>query len=206
MYLTPDMAAEARQSLNLSQAKAAKETGINRAYLSQFESGKRVLEDTLLETLSSYYESQGWQPTQEQAKASVEQLINSDKHPLNIADGFVVSDDAAEEFILEDLLDEYYKNAQEIESLLQDELDKGLLGFFNEERALRQSVRPLLLMARQFQIKQILHGHYEEHPRDVDIEDGSTLTTVGDFIEALIISACPDRIRPYLEEVLEEAS
>ncbi|BFM16334.1 hypothetical protein R50073_25170 [Maricurvus nonylphenolicus] len=205
MYMTPDMASEARQSLNLSQAKAAKETGINRAYLSQFESGKRVLEDNLLETLSTYYVSQGWQPTPEQAKAPVEQLINNDKHSLNIADGFVVSSEATAEFILEELLDEYYENSDEIASLQETELERGFFGGLDSDSAMRQSMRALLLMARQFQIKQILHGHHEPHEREVNIEETSSIITVGDFIEAMIIRAKPDRAIEISEATLDEA-
>ncbi len=36
---------KARESLNLSQAKVSNETGTNRAYLSQFEGGQRILND-----------------------------------------------------------------------------------------------------------------------------------------------------------------
>ncbi len=44
----------ARESMGISQSKLAKELGINRAYLSQFESGKRLLNDNEIEVIYAY--------------------------------------------------------------------------------------------------------------------------------------------------------
>lgn len=54
--LTPDNFHKARVSLGLSIAKVAKETGINRNYLSNFEKNKQFLDDKTKATLRDHYE------------------------------------------------------------------------------------------------------------------------------------------------------
>lgn len=193
--LTPDQAIEARVSLNLSQAKVASDTGINRAYLSQFESGKRVLEDRYLDPLLEYYENQGWKPAPDVEKQPVAQRINSPKHSLHISDGFVIagSVNSAQE---EELLEEYYQNGLELEKLSSEDLPRGFLGGLDENAAIKKSLRPLLLAARQFEIKQILHGQHAPRKANVDPEDSRTVVTVSDYLECLLMNAFPGRLIP----------
>jgi len=196
-YLTPDQAAMAREALNLSQARVAKDTGINRAYLSQFEGSKLVLEDHLLKRLQEYYAGLGWKPSPEVSTASVKQLLDSDKHNLTIMDGFVVAMESfSSDAEAEVLLDEYYGIGEEIVELKQQELKRGFFGGLDESEALNDSVRPLVLMGRQCEIKQILQGQLEPGESVVNLNDSSTVQTVGDFIEALLQGRCPDRFIP----------
>jgi|GEM_PF-868959 len=196
-YLTPDQAVMARETLNLSQAKVARDTGINRAYLSQFEGSKRILEDQPLSRLQEYYMSLGWAPSPETSTASVKQLLDSDKHNLTIMDGFVVAMESfSSEAEAEVLLDEYYAIGEEIVELKQQELKRGFFGGLDESEALSDSLRALVLMGRQCEIKQMLQGQLEPDQSVVDRNDKSTVQTVGDFIEVLLQGGCPDRFIP----------
>ena len=193
--LTPDLAVEARQQLKLSQAKAAKESGINRAYLSQFESSKRVLDDSQLERLANFYTSQGWNPPTEAAESTYEQLLNSDKHDLTIIDGFVIAPEAFD-VGAETLLDEYYELDEEIRELKSKEVKRGLFGGLDEYETRDQCMRPLALMARQCEIKQILQGQLDTNSLEADKDDTSTIHTIGDYMEVLLQHATPDRFVP----------
>lgn len=51
---------DARSALGKSQGEVSKETGISRAYLSQFENGIRKLTDSELVVLKDYYEDSGF--------------------------------------------------------------------------------------------------------------------------------------------------
>ena len=203
-YLTPDISIKVREQLNLSQAKTAADTGISRSYLNQFEGSKRVLEDHLLETLASYYESKGWKPDSTILAKPVAQHINSPEHDLSIVDGFVVSVEASESYVVEELLTEYYANDQEIEQLILKEFKRGMFGGFIEDEALKSSLRPLTLMARQYEIKRILHGQTENWPAPV--AKGSALTnnvslirTSGDYIQVLMAMVLENRTMPVSE-------
>jgi len=193
--LTPDLAIQAREQLKLSQSKAAKESGINRAYLSQFEGSKRVLDDSQLERLAQFYSSLGWEPPSEAVESTQEQLLNSDKHGLTIIDGFVIAPDAFEAGA-ESLLDEYYELEEEIKELKTKKVKRGLFGGLDEHDARDQCMRPLALMARLCEIKQVLQGQFDTESIEVDKDDTSTVQTVGDYLEVLLQHAKPDRFVP----------
>lgn len=195
--LTPDLAIQAREQLNLSQSKAAKESGINRAYLSQYEGNKRVLDDSQLERLAEFYGSLGWKPPTEVAELTQEQLINSDKHGLKIIDGFVIAPEAFD-IGAEVLLDEYYELEEEIKELKTKELKRGLFGGLDEHDAKDQCIRPLALMARLCEIKQVLQGQLDTTSIEVDKDDTSSIHTVGDYIEVLLQYSSPDRFVPAM--------
>lgn len=54
---TPPQAKTARVAAQLSQGRVASDIGINRSDLSQFESGKYLLDDSTLNRLRDYYQS-----------------------------------------------------------------------------------------------------------------------------------------------------
>ncbi len=193
--LTPDLAIQAREQLKLSQSKAAKESGINRAYLSQFEGSKRVLDDSQLERLAEFYSSLGWKPPSEATESTQEQLLNSDKHGLTIIDGFVIAPDTLE-IGAESLLDEYYEIEEEIKELKAQKVKRGLFGGLDEHEAQSQCLRPLVLMARLCEIKQVLQGRLDIDSIEADKNDHATVQTVGDYIEVLLQYGIPDRFIP----------
>src|SRR5258708_33151680 len=57
--LTAQQAKSARTAAHFSQGKVATDLGINRSYLSLFESGKYVLDDNTLTQLREYYQDHG---------------------------------------------------------------------------------------------------------------------------------------------------
>lgn len=183
--ITPDQSVEAREGLQLSQAMVARETGVSRPYISQFEHSKRILEDGWLEKLHDFYVSRGWEFNDDVDDESMEARLKSSKNALKIADGFVVCDSIGEADV-EDLLEEYYANSVEIQKLEKTELRRSIFGGLSEEEKLRSSLRPLILMARQYRIKQMLHGQYVPHEHDIDASDDDTLVVAGDYIAALI--------------------
>lgn len=184
--LSASAAVEARNSLNLSQAKVASDVGISRSYLSQFESGKRILEDRWLVDLKDYFSYQGWSPSEVSSQSEDSAVQGIDKGGLTIADGFVIVE-LEHEFDVEALLDEYYENGQQIRELREAELKRGFL--FKDldwDRVLKDAYPAILLMARQYQIKQILHGQFEAPDSSVDIHNDKSLITVGNYIDAVL--------------------
>lgn len=205
-YMTPDVAVKAREQLNLSQAKVAAETGISRSYLSQFEVGRRVLEDSQLEILWDYFESNGWTPNPSLQTQPVQEQLTSSNHGLSIKDGFVVASGASDHYLLEDLLGELYSNNQEIDLLLDKEFERGLFGIFIEEEARKASIYPLMLMARQCEIVRILHGKTDGWIAPLQSNptpevNGSKIKTVGDYIRALIGVNLKKRTMPVSNEL-----
>lgn len=57
-------------------------------------------------------------------------------------------------------------------------------------------MRPLALMARLCEIKQVLQGQFDTESIEVDKDDTSTVQTVGDYLEVLLQHAKPDRFVP----------
>lgn len=104
----------------------------------------------LLTALEDYYLGLGWTPTPEQ-------LFNNDKHGLSLIDGFVIAASVPQE-LAKELLDRYYENNRQIEQLLTRESAKGFFRDFDSEMTLSMSIHPLTLMARQYEILQILQG------------------------------------------------
>jgi transcriptional regulator with XRE-family HTH domain len=85
--ITPEHSKQAREELNISQSKAALGAGINRAYLSQFESGSRILDDESLENLIGYYFSQGWE---EPDDSPIEYEVALSSGTFKACDGFLL--------------------------------------------------------------------------------------------------------------------
>lgn len=193
-FLTPDQAVKARESLNLSQAKAAREAGVNRPYLSEFERSKRVLDDGDQTKLLEYYIGLGWIPSSEIQNTSVKQQLNSDKHDLTIMDGLVISPDAYD-IDVHALLEESYEIEDELIELKQQGLRRGFFGGLDEQEALDSCLRPLILMGRLCEIKQILQGRF-----DSSYSEDGPLETVGDYIEKLLRRGVADRLIPSLHD------
>jgi transcriptional regulator with XRE-family HTH domain len=58
--ITPEQSKDARSELDLSQNYVSKQTGIGRAYMSQFENDYRKLTDSQQAKLRSFYEDEGF--------------------------------------------------------------------------------------------------------------------------------------------------
>jgi transcriptional regulator with XRE-family HTH domain len=184
--ISPETAAAARKKLGLSQAIVSRAIGLNRSYLSDFESGKRILEDRWLDSLLEFFLAEGWTPIAPNTPSPVISALPKSReiNPFSIADGFVIArpqiDDEAEE-----LLNEYYENALGLELEWVRPLPRGIFGGQDPQDMLETALPALVLTARQYQIVRLLHGHSKSTPMNTDdTKDESTLQTVGDFITA----------------------
>lgn len=173
--LSPAQCVSAREELNLSQAKLASESGVSRPYLSQFERGKRILEDKEQEALLNYFLEQGWeQPLPESQDAPYEPL------PYVVRDGFVVPDSINGEDV-ESILEEYCSNAQRIERIRAMDVERGSWsGKIDTYHANENWLAAMMLAARQFTIIQLLHGKLDAGGEFVE-QDRAAITTVGEY-------------------------
>lgn len=172
--LSPANCVSAREELNLSQAKVASDTGISRPYLSQFESGKRVLEDAKQQDLLDYYEDQGWERPIAASDVEPEVL------PFVLRDGFVVID-SIDEVDLEGILAEYCDNAERIEKLKATEIRRGSWsGNIDLDHAHTEWLKVMMLSARQCTIKRLLHGQADVSGEFVE-QDREAISTIGEY-------------------------
>lgn len=178
--LNQTSAKEIRESLKLSQAKVANETGINRAYISQYESGRRVMEDRDLETLEHFYIQEGWDPMP----------LDPEQPPMEIegfryVDGFIVTEPESEieEEQLEALIQEYYDNAESINEMRTQPVEKGFLfGGLDKESTTEKALPLLTLYARQYQIKETLQGR---SALPVITEEKPVISNLGEFVDLI---------------------
>ena len=171
--LQPEQSIEARELLNLSQAKVARETGINRTYLSQFENGQRILKDAENDALYGYYDTQGLD-----VEGLAQTLVNTGNttspdaqmvtindlkpaysvNPSRIKDGIVVSRNLDSDTV-ETLMAEYYELENTIVTQLKQPVSRTFL--FNDidaQETFNTAKTVLLACYRQRQIKLALHG------------------------------------------------
>ncbi|ODS23028.1 hypothetical protein AB835_11100 [Candidatus Endobugula sertula] len=182
--LQPEQSIEARELLNLSQAK---ETGVNRAYLSQFENGKRILKDAENDALINYYDEQGLDVDALRQKANQEEQkipINPDLtpvysiNPYRIRDGIVISSHLANDTV-EALMNEYHNLDSQIEQALEQPIVRGLFGLSRADTT-EKAIQTLLDCYRQRHIKLVLQGRESEQPEKT--VDDSDIKTVDEFI------------------------
>ncbi len=168
--LLPEHSIEARQLLQLSQAKVATESGINRAYLSQFENDKRILKDAENDALYDYYDEQGIDmdelingvlPEEQPEVTAVKPLINTIQSPvkqLRIKDGMMIYKGLDDETV-ETLMIEYYALEETIVKQLEQPVIRTFLFNDVDEEATFNKALPLLLACYyQRQIKLTLQG------------------------------------------------
>lgn len=178
MSLTPTDSKQARDELNLSQAKVSAETGINRAYLSQFENGSRILNDSTLNQLKDYYLNQGWPGTNSD---SIEEKVSSQEDNIRVWDGFVIPQ-ATEEVEAYNLLSEYHKNQSEIIKSQNEKSVHCWFFGFDEDGTRAKCQRLMLLMARNYAIVRQLHGQRTMIPT---ARPGNEIDSLGAYIEEL---------------------
>jgi transcriptional regulator with XRE-family HTH domain len=174
--LTPAQSVSAREELNLSQAKVASNTGVSRPYLSQFEGGKRILEDGDQQKLLDYFLGHGW----EQPEPVFEGDGSAELVPYVVHDGFVVPNSISNEDI-ESILEEYCENSAKIEGIRSMEVKRGAWsGNIDIHHANAQWLVALMLTARQFTIKQLLHGQVDMGGEFVE-RDKKSIATIGEY-------------------------
>jgi transcriptional regulator with XRE-family HTH domain len=167
--LTAQQAKSARTAAQLSQGKVATDLGINRSYLSLFESGKYVLDDNTLTQLRDYYQDHGVNLDGAPGAPSTAKTIpaSTASDGARLRDGFLLPE-AIDEDEADALLTEYAEYREKISALCAEDLTKGffypLFGVDGDEAA--ECVNKVLtLMARNFSIIEQLQGMFADTHR-----------------------------------------
>ena len=132
-FQTPTILKQAREKLGLSQASVSRETGINRSYLSRFESGVQLLSDANLQALQDHYATTGFDFSSAADTTDDEQQLNDYGNPevlresVTILDGFQIPEDLLA-VDAEELLTELERNEEYIRSQLITTPKIGLFG------------------------------------------------------------------------------
>ena len=121
---------------------------INRSYLSQFESGKRLLIDEHLNLLRQHYEGIGF---------DFDDSPTISGNGIHVIDGFAIpplTDDAEADAILT----EYAENKVKLQRLSEQKIPSGIFGV-DEEDVAEKTREILRLMAKNYNLVEQLHGH-----------------------------------------------
>ena len=141
-FQTPAILKQARESLGLSQASVSRETGLNRTYLSRFESGVQILSDDSLQALQDHYATSGFDFALIADIPESKQQLNDYGNPeisresCTIIDGFLIPEGllSAE---AEELLIELESNEEYIRTQLSTPPKLGLFGVDQEDLSQR---------------------------------------------------------------------
>lgn len=183
MDLLPEHSIEARRLLGLSQAAVAKDSGVSRPLISQFENGRAIMADAVKRRLADYYIDQGYDlpesPEQDEAEGGDEdheapaprrRLAPRIPGGTYLVDGHLVPKGVSPGRA-ELLLGEVSDNHDEIAEFLLD--DRGVSpvevdGFFGSSfdyspvnAQLDEAARVIVLMARNYLLLTRLRGEDE---------------------------------------------
>ena len=161
IQFTPQKAKTARAAAQLSQGRVASDVGINRSYLSQFESGKLLLDDATLTRLRDYYSKHGakLKPVVDEPPIQFDNDTEEENKP-RLRDGFLLPQKLDEDHA-DALLNEYAENRHRINDMCNLDLsNSGFLGFgVDEDKGNKQADNVISLMARNYVIVEELQGH-----------------------------------------------
>ena len=130
---TPTILKKARESLGLSQASVSRDTGINRTYLSRFESAVQILSDSDLQSLQDHYANLGFDFSEIVGTENIDQELYGDgaqtvkRESCTIIDGFLIPEGITPSKA-EDLLDELKRHEKIIEEELSSAPNQGFFG------------------------------------------------------------------------------
>ncbi|MEM1402363.1 MAG: helix-turn-helix transcriptional regulator [Pseudomonadota bacterium] len=178
--LSPQESRAARSALGISQAQVSTATGVSRSYISQFENEKLVLRDNDARLVADYYRSLGWIDDDSAERKSP--VVPS---PFKAVDGYVVapSDVPYDEEALFELLRD---SADALDAELNKPLPRGLLGGIALDDAMNAAACALAHAFAQVRLIGLLHGTWVPGDIQADLRDAESLSTVGDFLDALI--------------------
>lgn len=160
--LSPSEAKQARASAKLSQAKVASDLGINRTYLSLFEGGRYVFDDSTLIALRDYYEELGFD-------ADCGISADCDEGLEQGYPGFAASKEvvvrggvdipaSAEEAAAEEYLSARSTNMRRIREICSEKVERGLLGGIDRESLNSRLDEAVRLLAKNELITAQMHG------------------------------------------------
>jgi transcriptional regulator with XRE-family HTH domain len=187
--LTAQQAKRARNAAQLSQGKVATDLGINRSYLSLFESEKYVLDDNTLTQLRDYYQDHG--ASLDDAPGAPDNAktlpASTTSARARLRDGFLLPN-ATDDDEADALLTEYAENREKISALCAEDLTKGFLNSLfgvDDDEAAEPVNKVLTLMGRNFTIIEQLQGH-DTVLLPTGAEAKREKRTTGDFVSAPI--------------------
>jgi transcriptional regulator with XRE-family HTH domain len=189
---SPKQARSARIAAQISQGKVATDLGLNRSYLSLFESGKYVFDDATLRSLCDYFQARGTSQNEEpQAEATVTAnstagasvTDSTESEGPRLCDGFLIPPGADEDEV-DRLLDEYARNRAKITALCAYDIRGNSFLFMDSSEVSAKTAHVLRLMARNFVIIETLQGHDTVQPWTEEARKSRPSTT-GDFLSQM---------------------
>jgi transcriptional regulator with XRE-family HTH domain len=178
LILNPHESISARNSLDISQSAVSRDTGINRVYISQFESGKRILEDSQLNALRDNYIELGWIPPEPNSESQPK----TKSYPVKIRDGVVVLNYYSDEKI-EEILSEIYAIKSDLQNSEQQEIPRGYFGNIDQDKALRRCIWILLHYMKLYQLQESLQGKKAKNKSEIEI---SQVETNADYVQIIM--------------------
>lgn len=179
VILDPKVSISARENIGVSQSAVSRDTGINRVYISQFESGKRILEDRDKQALLDYYHELGW-PENSGAGETLEDPNNM----FSVKDGLIVPKTLTNDEI-EDLLSELYATRESAQKMEQDSIPRGFFGGVDQDKALSNSLTILLHYMKIQRLQAKLQGR-SEHLEPIQTLDKAQINR--DYLDLLLDS------------------
>jgi transcriptional regulator with XRE-family HTH domain len=178
-------AKSARIAAQISQSKVASDLGLNRSYLSLFESGKYVFDDATLRTLRDYY--QAYDATNSRTPQATPTDISGlpltgadESEGARLCDGFLIPP-GMDETEVDRLLHEYAQNRKKISALCSYDIRANSFLFIDSSEVAAKTTEVLQIMARNFTVIETLQGHDTVRPWTKDAKNGRASTT-GDFL------------------------
>jgi len=165
--LTPEQSKAARAFVGNSQAKVARETGLNRSQLALFEVERYLLPDKIAQVLRDYYEGQGYRFSEEKEAVVRNQITpqRHSEHNLRIEESKTeTADDAkvnsyADRGEIEVLRAEITANDKRIMQLAAEKAKEELFGFWGGDYRTEKRDELLQLMALNYSLAQQIQGH-----------------------------------------------
>lgn len=199
IQFTAQQAKTARVNAQLSQGRVASDLGINRSYLSQFESGKLLFDDATVNRLRDYYVKRDVQiESLAQAPSAQFKDDSEESNTLRLRDGFLLPPEADEDHV-DALLNEYAENRRRIGDICNIDLsNSGFLGFgVDEDVANKRTSEVLSIMARNYAIIEELQGHQiiEQNPKQSAKDEKKTVRY---FLNL--------RLKPYIATLAHSAA
>ncbi len=193
--ISSKQAKQARIELGLSQGKVSTDLGINRSYLSQFESGKYLFSDNDLNKIKTYYSENGFEFPELAVELDGEFPDIDSEPPCRVIDGFVVPDHMFEDTV-EELLSEYAENKAEIDGIASEPVKSGLIFSIDHEHCESRFMRVIELMARNYTLIESIQGHAvllpcspedaEENPASMGEYIGQRLNEIFGYQEMVV--------------------
>lgn len=155
-------AKQARALTKLSQGKVASDLGINRTYLSLFESGKYVFDDSILLDLRDYYEELGFDIGQD--STDLDGSLEQGHCGSEMSQETIVRDrnnfpSSGKKAASEEQLSVHTTNTHRIKEICSEKVKRGLFGGVNRENLNKKLDEVVWLLAKNELITLQMRGN-----------------------------------------------